>query len=352
MNNRLSVFRKIFLGGIVFGLIWAVSPATVYAEEAAAAYYDEQAAIIYYEEAVYEEAASIYEEEGEEPAILYYEEAAAYKEEAAENIPTYFRTTSNLRLRIGPSLDDGIVRTVPNGSTVRVFDKRCGEWFSVYVNGDYGYMYAEFLVPISSDSGQAPLAQVDESPVEPQAEENPAELQISAYGESPAEPQISAYGESPAELQISAYGENPAELQISAYGVELIYWSEARDNIIRRGVPLHITDVRTGTTFWLESFSNGSHADVVPRTRDDTEALRSIFGGRWTWDPRAILVTVDGRTFAASISGMPHGSFNRLDNGMRGHICMHFPGSRTHNGNRSHERDHQNRIQDAFRAAR
>ena len=257
MNNTLHNFKKSFFIGMLLGIIIAINPTTVQAEEFT----------------------------GLEETIMEL---------------TYFRTTANLRLRTGPSLNDSIIRTVSNGNTVRVYDKLDGEWFAVSANGTRGYMYAEFLAPAPLDVGQA---------------------------------------------------DNPGTPQISPSGVELVYWSELRNNIIRKGVPLHITDVRSGTTFWLESFSNGSHADVVPRTREDTESLRRAFGGRWSWEPRAIWVTVDGRTFAASISGMPHGGFNGVDNGLTGHICMHFPGSRTHNGNRSHERDHQNRIQDAFRAS-
>ena len=228
--------------------------------------------------------------------------AAVYAEYISE--VAYFRTTANLRLRTGPSLYDSVIRTVPNGSTIRVYDMRDGEWFSVSSSGTQGYMYAEFLTPSSRTSYQAQTV------------------------------------------------DRPSEPQVNVHGVELIDWSTARHNIIRNNEPLHITDVRSGTTFWLKSFSQGRHADVKPLTREDTEALRSAFGGRWTWEPRAVWVTVDGRTFAASISGMPHGSSNSLDNGMIGHICMHFEGSRTHNGNRSHERDHQNRIQEAFRAAK
>jgi len=214
----------------------------------------------------------------------------------------YYRTTANLRLRTGPSLDDDIIRTVPNGTTIRVYDRNDGEWFSVSSNGTHGYMNAEFLTPFTPPS---PSQQSEERPSEP---------------------------------------------QINANGVELIDWQTARNNIIRNGVPLHITDVRTGQTLWVQAFSQGSHADVVPLTREDTEILRSIFGGRWCWTPRAIWVTVDDRTFAASINGMPHGGSTFLDNGMTGHVCIHFQGSRTHNGNRSHERDHQNRVQEAFRA--
>ena len=271
MIISLMKFKRAILLCLVFGIMWAANPTITFA-------YSQYIPEEYLSEDYIEE-----------------EEAFPY---------AYFRTTANLRLRTGPSLYHEIIRTVPRGSIVRIYDQRDGEWFAVSQDGTRGYMYAEFLAP--APTADAAVVSVD----------------------------------------------NLNEPTVNIYGVERVYWSEARNNIIRTGVPLHITDVRTGTTFWLESFSNGSHADVVPRTRDDTDALRRVFGGRWSWDPRPILVTVDNRTFAASISGMPHGSFNRLDNGMVGHICMHFPGSRTHNGNRSHERDHQNAVQEAFRAGR
>ncbi|MCL2421517.1 MAG: SH3 domain-containing protein [Defluviitaleaceae bacterium] len=228
----------------------------------------------------------------------------AIEEDTTEETPepTYFRTTANLRLRTGPSTYHDEIRTVSIGSTVRVYDQRDGEWFSVYQAGSTGYMYAEFLTPIPAGGATS--------------------------------------------------ANNPQTPQVNTSGVEVVSWWEARNNIIRTGVPLHVTDVRTGITFWLQSFSNGSHADVVPRYREDTEAVRRAFGGRWSWEPRPILVTVDGRTFAASMSGMPHGGFNSRDNGITGHFCMHFLESRTHNGNRSHERDHQNAVQEAFRAQR
>jgi len=217
----------------------------------------------------------------------------------------YYQTTANLRLRVSPSLEADIIRTVPNGSTVRVYDKGDGEWFAVSANGTFGFMNSEFLRPFVAN-----------------------------------------------EIAVIIPEEPLSEPAINPYGVELLEWSAVRHNIIVNGTPLHITDVRTGTTYWVEAFSQGSHADVAPRTREDTEALRSTFGGRWCWEPRPIWVTVGGRTFAASINGMPHGGFNGFDNGITGHVCIHFLGSRTHNGNRSHERDHQNRVQEAFNAGR
>ena len=211
----------------------------------------------------------------------------------------YFRTTANLRLREGPSLYDNIVRTVSAGSNVRVYDQRDGKWFAVSANGRLGYMSAEFLVP--TGIGQTQL-------------------------------------------------DKP---QVNIYGVEMInWWDDARNNIIRNGEPLHITDVRTGITYWVAAFSQGNHADVDPVSREDTEAMRRAFGGSWTWTPRPVWVTVNGRTFAASINGMPHGGSANPNNGMNGHICLHFQGSRTHNGSVVHERDHQNAVREAFTASR
>jgi len=52
----------------------------------------------------------------------------------------------------------------------------------------------------------------------------------------------------------------------------------------------------------------------IPHYREDTEAFRQAFGGSWSWEPRPMLVYEDGRTIAASMSGMPHGGFNSYDN--------------------------------------
>ena len=141
------------------------------------------------------------------------------------------------------------------------------------------------------------------------------------------------------------------EIQSFTYEVELLRWSYVRHNVIRNGEPLLITDVRSGITYWVAAFSQGNHADVEPITREDTELMRQAFG-RWTWDPRPVWVTIDGRTIAASINGMPHAGSTNSNNGMNGHICLHFYGSTTHSGARSHERDHQRAVQEALRASR
>ena len=133
------------------------------------------------------------------------------------------------------------------------------------------------------------------------------------------------------------------------YGPDLLYWSYVR-NILPRHTPVQVTDVRTGISFNIISFSHGSHADVFPATREDTAIFHSIYGGQWSWDTRPIWVHINDRKVAASINGMPHAGGGDRGNNMNGHVCIHFRGSRTHSGSASHERDHQNSVMAAYRA--
>ena len=222
-----------------------------------------------------------------------YEEYIPYYDEEPE-MPLIFRTTANLNLRSGPGTQYTRLTTINNGRLVYVTDLRDGEWFAVEVNGQVGYMFSEFLVEV-----------VDAATI---------------------------------------------AAEINGY-VERLHWSEARQ-IVTIGTTLTVIDVRTGITWQMASFSNGNHADVEPLTAADTAAMLQAWGGRWCWQPRPIHVIVGDRILAASLNGMPHAGSTRSGNNMNGHVCMHFYGSRTHNGNRSHERDHQNAVNEAFNAGR
>ncbi|MCL2058050.1 MAG: peptidoglycan-binding protein [Oscillospiraceae bacterium] len=133
-------------------------------------------------------------------------------------------------------------------------------------------------------------------------------------------------------------------------GVELIDWSVVK-KVFSIGVPARVYDVRSGKVYYVKAFSNGNHADVEPVTVEDTATLKSTFGGVWSWTPRPVWVTVNGRTFAGSINGMPHGGGVNNSNGMDGQVCLHFRGSATHNGNTAYGQQHQNAIVEAWNAA-
>lgn len=209
-------------------------------------------------------------------------------DETQDDGPIIFITTARLNLRPTPSTSGNRLALVPAGHRVEVTDFRDGTWFAVVYDGIAGYMYAEFL-------------------------------------REPSPP--------------AAVG-----------AVELLDWRYAR-HLMTPGTIVTLVDVRTGLSWQVAAFSNGNHSDIETITAEDTATKLRAFGGSWTWTPRPVLVLVDGRTIAASVNGMPHAGWTRSGNNMNGHVCLHFLGSRTHNGTVSHERDHQNAVMEAYRTA-
>lgn len=128
-------------------------------------------------------------------------------------------------------------------------------------------------------------------------------------------------------------------------GPALTLWSDA-DTILPRGAVARVIDVRTGKSFAIRRLAGTFHADVEPLTRADTETMRQIYGGRWSWERRAIILEVDGKRYAASMNGQPHGRSSIGDNGFPGHFCIHLLGSRTH-GTRRIDGEHHRRILEA-----
>ena len=114
---------------------------------------------------------------------------------------------------------------------------------------------------------------------------------------------------------------------------EMDWWTSDIRSIFSINTVATITDVETGIS-WQEVRKGGTnHADVQPRTAADTAAMKKAYGGTWSWDRRAIIVTIDGVNYAASMNGMPHGSGSISDNNFDGHHCIHFTNSRTHGSN-------------------
>ena len=116
--------------------------------------------------------------------------------------------------------------------------------------------------------------------------------------------------------------------------IEMDWWTSDIQNIFARGVTAQITDVETGLS-WREQRRGGyNHADVQPLTAADTAALKKAYGGKWSWNRRAIFVTINGVNYAASMNGMPHGGGSITNNNFDGHHCIHFTNSRTHGSNK------------------
>lgn len=115
---------------------------------------------------------------------------------------------------------------------------------------------------------------------------------------------------------------------------EMDWWTSDIQELFPRGGVAKITDVETGLCWWESRHGGTNHADCQPLTKKDTELLNKVYGGKWSWDRRAIFVTIDGVNYAASMNGMPHGQGSIKTNGFNGHHCIHFTNSRTHGSNR------------------
>ncbi len=129
--------------------------------------------------------------------------------------------------------------------------------------------------------------------------------------------------------------------------VKLLPWSEAQ-HIFSKGTTAKITDVKTGISWNAKRFGGWFHADSEPVTAEDTAKMKKAYGGSWSWDRRAVWITVDGVTMAGSINGMPHLSWTINNNNFKGHHCIHLYQSKVHQTSAQCPR-HQAAVQYAYK---
>ncbi|WP_088105552.1 hypothetical protein [Halalkalibacter urbisdiaboli] len=118
-----------------------------------------------------------------------------------------------------------------------------------------------------------------------------------------------------------------SQLHERHYGA-LLPWEKV-DKILPRYSTFEVTDIETGYRFNVQRRAGKNHADVQPLTRKDTKIMKAIYGGKWSWNRKAILVHINDQTIAASMHGMPHGG-GAIVNGFPGHFCIHFKDCVTH----------------------
>jgi len=146
------------------------------------------------------------------------------------------------------------------------------------------------------------------------------------------------------------------------YPCEKIDWfTGGIQTIWAKGTNAVIKDVATGTVINVYRWSGGNHADVEPLTAADTARICKMYNVKNAdqitasthWHRRPIWVTVGGRTFAASMYGVPHNypeGDTIKNNDFKGQFCVHFVNSRTHTSNVV-DADHQAAINTAYNQA-
>ena len=143
------------------------------------------------------------------------------------------------------------------------------------------------------------------------------------------------------------FGKNAANY--TTYTTEKLDWFKGGAQLFHGQCTMTVKDVNTGRTFRVQRRFGTNHLDVEPLTAEDTASLKSIYGGSWSWNRRAILVLFNGHVYAASMNGMPHGTYGITNNNFDGHFCIHFYNSRTHDSDKV-DSAHQNCVQRAMNA--
>lgn len=136
------------------------------------------------------------------------------------------------------------------------------------------------------------------------------------------------------------------------YGEALDWWTEAQ-YVIPVGADFQVVDFKTGKTFNARRTTGANHADCEALTIADTNMIKEIWGGSFSWAKRPVLIKYNGRKIAASMSAMPHAgndsaaagvwtswrsgdygagiNFDWIkNNGMDGHFDIHFLNSTRH----------------------
>lgn len=136
------------------------------------------------------------------------------------------------------------------------------------------------------------------------------------------------------------------------YGEALDWWTEAQ-YLIPVGTDFEVVDFYRGKSFYARRTTGSNHADCETLTIQDTNKMKEIWGGSFSWTRRPVLIKYNGRKIAASMTAMPHagndsvaagvwtswrsggyGAGTNLDwiknNGINGHFDIHFLNSTRH----------------------
>ena len=215
---------------------------------------------------------------------------------------TGYVSTGTVNMRKGPGTNYGVIKVLSKGDELTFFEETDG-WYRIKQGSDSGYLSAKYVTTTK-----------------------PA---VS----TPSQPSGSAPIEKP----------NSGSVQMADW------WTSNIQKTFARGVIATVTDVDTGISWQVIRSGGSNHADVQPLTPADTAKMKQAYGGKWSWNRRAIWVTINGVTYAASMNGMPHGSGSITTNNFDGHHCIHFLNSRTHTENRW-DTQHQAMVQKAYKA--
>jgi peptidoglycan DL-endopeptidase LytF len=129
-------------------------------------------------------------------------------------------------------------------------------------------------------------------------------------------------------LRIPVHNIGVKEVVSERHG-EYMDWLTEAQYIFTIGKTAKVTDFATGRSFYIKRTIGANHADSETVTTNDSNIAKSIWGG-FSWTPRAVILEIDGRKIAASMSFMPHEREYIANNGITGHFDVYFGDSTRH----------------------
>lgn len=124
-------------------------------------------------------------------------------------------------------------------------------------------------------------------------------------------------------------------------------WFDYMNTYFTKYVTIRVIDIYSEKEYFVKRMGGYNHADVQTIDAKNTQIFKEIYGGSWSWKRRPVWVEIDGKFYAGSTNGMPHG-FDILETGEGGHTCIHFLNSKTH-GTKRVDPDHQKCVEYAFK---
>ena len=249
-----------------------------------------------------------------------------------------------------PKKDAGVVSTLSGGCGVQVTDYENG-YYKVTYQGKTGYVQKSGILVTGPFTGEQATRMLKkgmsgDAVVKAQKELSRRGFFVGDatgdYGPKTAKAvadfqkaaKLTADGVAGEETLKLLYGNNNIKLTISEANqvkgrVRMTEWNQV-NKIIPRGATYKIIDVRTGVSWNGRRLGGWLHIDTEPLTAEDTAKMKRVYGGRWSWNRRAVWVVYGSYVFAASINGMPHGGQSIGNNNFNGHSCIHFYKSKTH----------------------
>ena len=274
------------------------------------------------------------------------------------NSSAVFRTTDGVNFRSSPSNDNDSnkIRALIHGTNVDVLDHDPAGWSKVRHEGVVGYIRSDFLTRLIKISSQ-PVPAASQGPTilwtadgvrlrsGPSTDSGILTTLSVGTGVNVIEHNANGWSKVGVNGTVGFIRSDLLSARPSGGAIEYLEWSVAK-NVVKIGVPIRVLDVRTGLSYTIQCFSKSGHADVEPLTAADTETILRTRGGTWAWDPRPVLITIGGRTIAASINGMPHAGSTISGNKMNGHLCLHFGGTVTNS--KTYQSDLRNAVLEAY----